>query len=101
MQKERERLKGSFLALYELTEGDIPEDYVSIFSHAYAEGGECWLDLFLRTTGYEEDQVPEVVDFLSFINPKFFPPKETIDSIDWSRLAGGKGRKCTKGVKVF
>ena len=101
MQKERERLKGSFLTLYRLTEGNIPEDYISIFSHSYSDGGECWLDMFSKTVGFERSQVADVVDFLSFINPKFFPPKETIESIDWSKLAGGKGRKCTKGIKVF
>ena len=100
MGKERKRIRDAFLSLYNLMSGDIPPDYIRMFYHSYDEEGESWLDLFPLVTGYGDDEIDDVADFLSYINPKFFPPRESIISIDFSKLVGGKGRKCTKGVKT-
>lgn len=100
MHKERKRLTEAFLSLLSLMEGELPLDYINMFYHRYEEGGESWLHLFPLVTGYEREQLPQVVDWLSYINPKFFPPPETILGIDFANLSGGKGRRCTKGLIV-
>lgn len=98
MQKERKRIREAFLSLLELMGGEVPQDYLDIFYHQYEGEGESWLDLFPLVFGYNESQKEEVVDFLSYLNPKFFPPREDISSINFSELSGGKGRRCTKGI---
>lgn len=101
MGKERKRIRDAFMSLYELMNGEIPTEYLNIFSHQYEGGdGESWLDLFPLVIGYSTEEVSDVVDFLSYINPRFFPPKNSIKTINFKNLVGGKGRKCTKGIET-
>lgn len=99
MKKERKRLEEAFTTLYTLMEGDIPLDYLEPFGLKYENGCESWLDIVPKIE-FKEEELHKVVEFFSYVNPKFFPRKSEVLRIDFSELSGGKGRNCTKGVYV-
>lgn len=99
MKKERKRLEDAFTTLYTLMEGDIPFDYLESFALKYENGCESWLDI-LPLVEFKEEDLAKVVEFFSYVNPKFFPPKGEVNRIEFSEISGGKGRLCTKGIYI-
>lgn len=98
MSKERRKISDSFLSLWRGTQGNIPQEYLKPFHVRFEDGQECWLDLVPLVTNYSN--IESVVDWFSYLNPKFFPDRNSIHSIDFSKLSGGKGRRCTKGIQL-